>query len=264
MDIQTALKIFRISESDTIKELNSSYRRLVLKYHPDRNLHRLEWSHKAMTRLNVAYETAVQHFGFASKKNNESRHDTAHDSIRPDVYTDIRQAFDLVLSGIFEYYQYGLENIHIRTGGSPRFHYVAAIRKTQRGTDRLASILRSNITPSERSNVKPLHDFALAFHSNMKISRTASPNSSAYDAKAYRHYRTASEYLDLTIQSFLFPEISNPKKRHSMPECLSVSNYEFLTVITAFPESSWVTDSVIKSHLLECFVKVTSAPIARM
>lgn len=264
MDIETALKIFRISESDTIKELNTSYRRLVLKYHPDRNLHRLEWSHKAMTRLNAAYETAVRHLSLASENKNEPPHEAPRATIRPDVFAATRQAFDLALSGIFEYYQYGLENIHIRTSGSPRFHYVAAIRKTQKGTDRLASILRSSISTFERSNVEPLHGFTSAFHSNMRISHTASPNASAYDAKAYRHYRTGAEYLDRAIQSFLFPEIVNSKKRHSMPECLAVSNYEFLTVITTFPTSGWITGSVIKSHLLERFVKVTSAPIARM
>ena len=264
MDIETALKIFRISDQDSIKELNSSYRRLVLKYHPDRNPHRLEWSHKAMTRLNAAYETAVRQLSLASKKKTAIPTAARRDTIRPDVYSAIRQAFDLTLSGIFEFYQYGLENIHIRAAGSPRVHYVAAVRKTRNGTARLASIVRSSITTYERSSVAPLHDFASAFCSSMRISHTASPNASAYDTKAYRHYRTGTEYLDHAIQSFLFPETMNPKKKHSMPECLAVSNYEFLTVITAFPDSAWITESVIKSHLLECFVRLTSTPIARM
>ena len=56
VDPEKALRLFGLTRSATLRELNSSFRRVVKKYHPDFNPDRQKWAHNAMLIVNSAYE----------------------------------------------------------------------------------------------------------------------------------------------------------------------------------------------------------------
>ena len=61
VDPEKALKLFGLAPSATLRDLNTSYRRLVRKYHPDYNSDRKAWAHEAMVKINSAYDSAMDH-----------------------------------------------------------------------------------------------------------------------------------------------------------------------------------------------------------
>ena len=61
MKNQKALEMLGLSASSSISELNSSFRKLAKKYHPDYNRNNESWATGKMTELNLAYEIALEY-----------------------------------------------------------------------------------------------------------------------------------------------------------------------------------------------------------
>jgi len=61
MTVDRAYRILQLPANASEAQLLLHYRKLVKRCHPDYNSHRSQWAHAAMTRLNLAYETAQTH-----------------------------------------------------------------------------------------------------------------------------------------------------------------------------------------------------------
>ncbi len=49
------------------EEINSAFKKLAFKYHPDKNRSRIEWATQAMSQINIAYSSVLSY----RFKNNE-------------------------------------------------------------------------------------------------------------------------------------------------------------------------------------------------
>ena len=61
MENQKALKMLGLTSSSSISDLNSSFRKLAKKYHPDFNRNNEAWANLKMTELNLAYEMVLEY-----------------------------------------------------------------------------------------------------------------------------------------------------------------------------------------------------------
>ena len=253
VDPEKALKLFGLAPSATLRDLNTSYRRLVRKYHPDYNSDRKAWAHEAMVKINSAYDSAMDHLASLRYEEIEERLDEeikAHDR-----FTELFAAIaNSVLEGVFIYYQYGLENPFTREQGVPRFRYRLALKKVAAGISQLERLQSPNAVDTETLEV--FSSFSIAFLQCMRMDRIQDPSDSRSEKAAYRHYRTGSELLDDAIRKLLFrAELSGPRTL-AAPHRFPVCHAEFMKVLIEHGTSSWVTDAAIKSYLLDTVRKL--------
>lgn len=248
VDAGTALRLFELHGTASLGDLNESYRRLVRKYHPDYNPTRLEWAHEAMVKINAAYDVALEHLASVQHDRIERQLDgkiQAHDRFAA-VFEDIAEA---ILEGIFIYYQYGLENPFARRQGVPRFRYRLAMKKVTTGVDQLRRLGSPNRIDTE--TLDTFRSFAIAFLQCMRMDRAQDPSADRGETLAYRHYRTGSRHLDFAVQKVLFGSVLTRPNTPAAPHEMSVAHAEFMKVLTEHSTSSWISESAIKSYVLD-------------
>lgn len=59
MDIYESYKILGISSSSEIEDINRAFKKLAKEFHPDANPDKLDWAHKKMSALNMAYQIVI-------------------------------------------------------------------------------------------------------------------------------------------------------------------------------------------------------------
>jgi hypothetical protein len=248
-----ALEFFRISDTASLRELNHAYRRVAHRYHPDRNPDRPEWAHRAMIKVNAAYDSAVEYLS-ALRYEEIQRH--LDGEIRK--HDEFSRVFDWIadgiLDGVFTYYQYGLENPYARQAGTTRLRYRRALRQIATGLDQLKRIGAPNSLDSETLEV--FRTFAQAFHQCMQIDRGAGAPSRPDERAALNHYLSGSRTMDAAIRkSFFTEEFSSPREL-AAPQNLSVSLSEFMTVVTKHRTCSWIGETALKLCLLDAFQRL--------
>jgi len=250
MTPEKALHLFRITPEASLKELNSAYRRLVRKYHPDHNPNRVAWAHEAMTKINAAYEIAVDYLAsvqYAEVQAHLDQEIRAHDEFHA-LFSNVANR---VLDGLFTYYQYGLENPHQRHSGTPRMRYRQALKRIDQALSQLEQLKVPN--PVDQETLDKFRTFARAFHKCMQLDRTFAPTSSQNEHKAYRRYYEGSRALDAAIRRAFFREELSPHRELASPQSLAVSMNEFMAIATKHTDSTWVSETAMKLYLLDAF-----------
>ena len=271
MTLNKAFKLLNLAHDSGKRDLSMNYHRLAKRWHPDNNPDNQELSHTMMNMINEAYQILVEHVyeRSATSQRATSKATSAPSPAAPPYPTTILQErpfvvsreyiglFDSILDAVFLYYQYSLENIHMRLQGVGRVHYKSAIRNLTAGIVRL----ETKLTQTSNNSVVPngvtiFLDFARAFLDTIRIERYFTPTGSSYDTQVQRHYQYASAKLDSAIKHFFFHELNTRGRRFYDGATLEISNHEFMIIRTNFSESSWITETNIKIHLLNCFQKV--------
>ena len=245
-----ALALFQITPFASLRDLNASYRKLVRRYHPDHHPDRAQWAHEAMTKINAAYDSAVEYLGRLRYEEVEAHLDReiqAHDEFTQ-LFLNIANR---VLEGVFTYYQYGLENPHQRRTGTPRQRYRQAVRRIAAALEQLESLRVPN--PVDGETLQTFRAFSQAFFHAMQIDRAYSPVGSSDEHRAYRRYSEGSRSLDVAIRRSFFREEFSHRREIASPQSLAVSLNEFMAVVTHHGASSWVTETAVKLRLLDSF-----------
>ena len=158
-----------------------------------------------------------------------------------------------VLDGVYMFYQYGLENIHMRKEGVRRLRYRDSLRVIQKGIERLEGLNKDDLS---QSRLMVFRDFSKAFLKNMYIDRFYIPSSNPDESGAYRHYREGSILLDSAIKLVFFGDLLIRPIKESVSTLIKKSNEEFMSVLARYYMSSWITETVMKVYLLDLVVKM--------
>jgi hypothetical protein len=295
MTVQTAFRILRLNPDSNHQDLMASYRKLVKRYHPDFNSERKDWSHSAMTKINLAYELVRVHIknagvssgstgpaatatanraptGTATSAAPGPRQRTPEQRFREDISEGFSRqpaedpAFvalfdrsaELVLGGIYTYYQYGLQNVYLRHEGVRRYRYRSAVKRVRDGVQELSALDALATLPENRLQLDVFAAFARAFLQNMLIERYHISDGNRSETLAYRHYFTGSESLDEVIRAELFEELKERRAPNGVAGGLKVGYHELMSVLVRHSTSNWVAEAVIKLHLLETFTRVVA------
>ncbi len=306
MEVKAVLKFFGVTSESSITELNAAYQAYLKRYRPENNPDREAWARHMLSKLNQAYDLALEHLSqmetqrrtkIASGRTASSgsersgpssgSHDTSRSRPKPeDPYRARREerarsfaatlfaaeateaerrysffnaffeAVDSALEGMFLYYQYGLQNVHLRHEGSRSLRYRAALRKLDDASSRLAELKPYAGSSNDLENIVTFSEFATAFLHSMKIEKVHNPAGRPVDVSAYKHYHHAAQGLDNAIRDAFFEELREKGPSAASNENLELCSREFMVVLTAHLESTWVTEAAIKAYLLESFTKL--------
>jgi hypothetical protein len=253
MNIEKALNLLGLKKESTLQELNYSFRQLAKRYHPDFHSGKEEWANSMMIQVNLAYEIALE---FLAKYKERSMTGSREDAgpLQGTFLMDFNRAMNQVLDGVYIFYQYGLENIHMRKEGVRKVRYRDSLRNIQKGIERLEGLNNDDLS---QSRLMVFRDFSKAFLKNMYIDRFYIPSSNPDESSAYRHYREGSILLDNAIKLVFFRDILLRPKKESVSTLLEKSNEEFMSVLARYYKSSWITETVMKVYLLDLLDKMT-------
>lgn len=253
MELAKVFVMLEIGPRATVADLNSSYRRLAKKYHPDFNQGRETWANTMMTDLNLAYEAALEHFSCPKAAERAARRvGSERDAFR----LKFKEAIDRVLKALYVYYQYGLENVHQRGEGVKRFRFREFVSGLKKGVDLLEAMGPEARLPEEGENLRIFTDFAKAFLQNALLDRFYTPTSDRVEASAYRHFRDGSESLDYAIKDVFFGDLLIPVRKGSCYQKISSAFENLLVVLSKYSASGWMPETVIKTYLLEMLTRV--------
>jgi len=218
MDIRRSLSTFRLNGPISIEQLNSLFRELVKKYHPDKVRDYPDWAHERMSEINEAYETIVEWLANPPAESEESEisenHEEAHSwevaaksaqgeagPLSTDLEIKFRPSFNKFLDGLGIYYQYGLEKYEYRQEGIRRFRFREAGRLIVEGRNELESLLRDYQHPILRMVAR----FARLTAADIGLAKTNFHNKEIF-RKADMRLDSARRNFDDAIKEILFPE----------------------------------------------------------
>ncbi|MBN2322263.1 MAG: J domain-containing protein [Spirochaetes bacterium] len=255
MEIEKAFTVLGLTEASTLTDLNCRFRKLAKRYHPDSNPENGEWAHSKMTNLNLAYEAALEYFAAGRKEGSvqDKTVESERDQQRRKVFVSFNHAMNQVLDGVYLFYQYGLENPHMRKGGVRRLRYSDALRAVKKGIARIEGLEKSGLFSE---HFEGFVSFSKAFLQNMLMERFYVPSSDTLETLAYRHYREGAELLDSAIKQVFFGDLLPDNKRGSISQYVELSGRELMTVLTKYSHTGWVAEAVMKVYLLDLLRKV--------
>ncbi|MFO8065172.1 MAG: J domain-containing protein [Spirochaetota bacterium] len=183
-------------------------------------------------------------------------------TMSPHFARQFEAPWQMVVDGLYVFYQYGLENVHLRREGVRRFRYRQAVRGLKDGLSRLEPLSGETVTDLDAMRLKVAQDFSRAFLQNMLIEKYYIPTHHRHEVKAYNHYNTGSAYLDIAIKTRFCGDLTESREKRAAAGTLGLVQHELLTVIAKYTESTWVPESMIKMHLLDRFNAVVKAELS--
>ncbi len=265
MTLREAYRVFGLAEDATLQELNRAFRVLVKKYHPDVNRDRLDWAHRAMTLVNVAYTTCRESLDRRTAKKSgptgppqdgggrrpgpsaspPREPDSRVDATRSRLYS-IQRIKDELLDLVYLYYQYGLENVHLRYEGVRRYRFRTVKRRLHN--------LRTALYSHRDQPTNTIGEFAAAFDKHSSIETFGMPADPLPDRIAYRYLMEGTRSLDILIKRGFFEEFRRDSRVPPMPNSAELAAQNFLTVLTKYPQSRWTMEATIRLRLLDATV----------
>ncbi len=229
-----------------MEQLNTSFRELVKKYHPDKVREHPEWAHERMSEINAAYERLTNWIAdpeteqSARFTNNSASHthpsfdeeflrrETPPLSSRgKDLFYPLFHTF---MDGLIIYYQYGLEKANYKEEGVRRFRYREAIRHVEKALGGLDAIARQTPHAAFKASAR----FARLTLADMNMGSPVFPPGPPKTASMDARFRQARKDLDMVMKEIFFPEMV-PQHLHGRSSALLYSSYaEFVLYLTAF------------------------------
>jgi len=266
MEQKESLRVLGLSESSSLQDLSTVFRKLVKKYHPDVNRGREEWSTRKMHRLNEAYDAAFSYLSIplaqrmfsTADKPPPPRQESHYSSSRDKGFSQsLKTALQFIYAGMETYYQYGLDKIPLRHEGTRRSRYNSSIRKIKRGFELLKPLAGSPMTHEEEEELEKTVYFIRYFYKNIHISTIRAADSSTYEKKAFLHYRNGSELIDSIIKEIMFIDFVVPYKRGRLAENIKLAEAELNSVIIDYSDSLCLRETEIKKELLYSFLDMS-------
>ncbi len=247
MDLRRALGIFRMDGRVSMEQLNSSFRDLVKKYHPDKVRGYPEWAHERMAEINAAYERLTEWIATPRRSLKKGPAAYSREDENRNSYDDILRRetsslstmeekifyppFNKFLDGLGLYYQYGLESAKNREEGVRRFRYREALRSIENAKESLKNVARQTSHPA----IEEAARFARITLADMNTGNPLFPPGPPGVQAMDRRFRQARHDLDIAMKEIFFPEML-PTHLHGRISVLLYSCYgEFTVFLSLFP-----------------------------
>ncbi|MBB6480785.1 DnaJ domain-containing protein [Spirochaeta isovalerica] len=268
MEQKESLRVLGLSETSTLQDLSTVFRKLVKKYHPDLNRDREEWSTRQMHQLNEAYDAAFTYLSIpvaeriisSAIKSRPEPQQPQHNYRRkrdPQFSRTLETALQYMYSAMETYYQYGLDKIALRREGTRRSRYSSVIRKVKKGFQLLKPLAGSPMTAGEEEELEITVNFFRYFYKNIHIFSIRPADSTAYERKAFRHFTHGSDLIDRIIKEIMFIDFVEPFRRGRLSENIKLAEAELNTIIIDYSEALCLREAEIKKELLYTFLDLT-------
>ena len=246
MDLNDALFFMGLDPSPSREELETSFRRLVMVYHPDKNPEKAAWSHDKMSLLNEAHDIVERHIS-APQEAATVQPPPRETALR--MQKIFEAARGSLLDGMHLYYTFDLQNIHLRMEGNRKFHYNSARRSIKKAIIQFDKLAEECPESNFKTRLLLYNAFGKSFFACMGIT-SISPTDNSPNYKAFRYYRNASLIIDALIRLIFFPE-DFPRPADLCSKSIELCEQELLLIQSNYRDTDWGPEAGAKLELLD-------------
>ncbi len=265
MDITQCLKILNVNRNASDAEITAAYRKMAMKYHPDRNRQDPGKAHEAMTLLNTAYSILMSSRfrdpagteAPEKKKSGGSGPGQKHEEkvLSPE---EKEKQEDLILKKfirlreaakeeLYKFFQYSLYNLHRRetaAGESMFRRIVLGLRKAYHGIGTLSEMTDD---PEFTEHFSVFRQMIFDFYRASECLNINTACSDMTEAGAWRMYRNGEDHLTAAMKE-LFYERHNRGFMKGEFIAFNVVEAEnlFQDTLNLYPASGWTVEAGIK------------------
>ncbi len=265
MDIQACYRLLEIPETASDEDLAKSYKRLALKFHPDRNPHRVEWATRAMASLNDAY-TSLKGHRFSNGRPEgpdtvtpEERPQSGRPSRRadgPDPREELKD--DLLVrqfvrhreaakDALYRYFQYSLHNLVRRENPINRgiFKEVTGVLRRNYHAIRKLSGLTADHELLDHFAV--FSEMVFNFYRASECLNIPDSYANLVDVEAFRLYKKGDDALHLAHRELFYDRHNRGfLKRDISGAMILKAIYHFRDALEHYSQSTWAVETTIK------------------
>jgi hypothetical protein len=271
MNIHECYQMLGVRENASNEEIARAYKTLALKYHPDKNPHRLAWAHEMMASLNNSYNAVMVHrFKISSDMGQETPAEDKKKTppsrprprMRPETFQKeierevLIQRFvksrEAAKEALYKYFQYNLYNIAQRENVLARGTFnevVYALRKNYHAIRSCLTLTRDN---ELIEHFTVFTDMIFNFYRASECLNIIESYTNPTDVAAYRQYRKGDEALHVAHKEIFYDRHNRGRfKRDTAEAYLLKAMDDFRKTLKNFATSSWAVETKIKLEYAE-------------
>lgn len=281
MNLNDCYRLLGVLPAASDEAVKSSFKKLAMKFHPDKNPDKIEWATKAMSNLNEAYTTLVRHrFQLKDKKKSADRpapvkrpagytgHDekgygrrdqkrtapgAARDKVaRSGVYDEILTSQFIKIKEsakdvIYRYYQYGLYNLARRNSGDNNKIFEDIVYQLRKNYHRLNELINETDDEDFIRHFSSYRDMTFNFYMSAECINVIDYFSEAVDFQSYRLFKKGDDTLHPAEKEIFYDRHNRGSFKKDYAELMLLKSKQYLTeALKAHPESTWAIESSIK------------------
>lgn len=282
MNINQCYELLGLSSSATNDEVKLAFKRMALKYHPDRNRDKVQWANNIMANLNVAYSAILSYrFGDESadnvykknprepKTNNtrsadteeaddvvweyENLEDIAEAQMLTDEFVKIRE---IAKDAIYKYFQYNLYNLNLRESISNMRVFNQVVYVLRRCYHALNNLSGKTGDSDFKDHFAVFKGMIFNFYRASECLNIIDSYNNRIDVNAYRMYKRGDDALNLAQKEIFYDRHNrgNFKQDYAVTLLLEAEAY-FDGTLKRYSDSTWAVETKIKSDYVASLKK---------
>ncbi len=269
IEILNHYKILNVSENSSTEEINSAFKKLAFKYHPDKNRGRIEWATEAMSRINIAYSSIISY----RFKNNEKKPGPAvnekpeqprkqtqprqkqYENIDTLIerFTKIRES---VNDALYKFFQYNLNNLLRRESASNARIYNDIVKILKKSYHQTISLIELTDDAELKEHFDLFSEMLFNFYRAGECLNVIDSYANSSDVEAYRMYKSGDDVLHTSQKEIFFDRHNRGffKQEFALSGLIRADRI-FEKTLISYPDSSWRIETSIKKDYNNSLIK---------
>ncbi len=263
-ELLNAYKTLSLNPGCSDDEITKSFKKMALKYHPDRNPGKIEWANNAMAQINSAYslimsnrfkeqavpKEPVQPKRAAPKKAKSDYF--AQKMMREQLINTFIKIRENTKDYLYQYFQYKLYNITRRDSIQNKSKFNEIVQNIKTGYHRIASLKKTTTDEELIIHFNCFMSMMFNFYKASECLNILDSYKNILDVEAYKLYHQGDLYLHEAEREAFFDR--HNRGRFYQKECLeNATNAKlfFMRTLKSYPDSSWAVETRIKLDYTE-------------
>ena len=254
MEIIECCHILGVQQNAADDAITAAYRRLALKFHPDRNRDNQEAAHKAMTRLNLAYSTLMS-WRFQNSAGESEEQPAPQKKQTPQFWDDdallkifIRQRED-AKAELYKFFQYKLYILARRDTSANKYIFSRIVKVLKRTYHEIQNLETRTKDAELLEHFSVFRKMIFDFYRSSECIDINDNYRDMYEVEAYRLYKKGDDALNAAAKEIFYDRHNRGFLKGGIAATSVIDAEIFLqNTMLRYPNSTWTVETKIKQE----------------
>ncbi|MBN1500836.1 MAG: J domain-containing protein [Spirochaetes bacterium] len=261
MNIRECYKTLNVSPDASDEEISRAFKKLAMKYHPDKNRDRIEWANKIMSGINSAY-SSIMSYRFTSKepefmkkytdRDEYSKHRKQQEEFASELYREsLIQQFvsyrEETKDNLYRYFQFNLNNLARREDVMNKSVFREIANSLKVNYHKISVLMQKTDDTELVEHFSVFSSMIFNFYKASECLNILDSYSNVVDVEAYKYYIAGEDMLHQSHKEIFYSRHNRGRfYQTDAHENALKSEHYFSQVLEKFPDSSWAIEADIK------------------